>query len=508
MNDQEYTIDLADIAEALKENWKPIARITGLAIVAGFIFLLLAWFLFPRYESKAMLQIKQKGRGSAMAAVLMSGMATGDFLNPASSSMDSYIEILKSRGVVVPIIEATEEKNFFGKYPEYERYVKKKIEAEVAKGEGSALKLTSTDILLITVKDKDPEKAQRVNQMLIDGFLKRVTELNSAEKGGVKAFLEERLRTAKEDLNKAEAALEKFKVENKILSPSATAEIFTERIMDAEKRAAANQIELEAAQARLAAVNQQLSGSGSANADNVTIQKYNEELAKLESTRIAYQDKYTEKHPRMIEINERIASLKAKIQLEVDKIAALQAPSDNQVHQGLVGGKYAAEGALTVARQKGEALQKIIDQNNADLAKLPAMEQQYVRLSRDYGVANEIFMLLTKQLEQTKITEHQEPTNVLVIDPPHLPDKPAFPRKVVTVLAAALLGLIGGCGYVMYKELRNQTIRSTATIVNNAKLPVLGTIPDATCLASAMAAKQNLQTNGILGKLKEFIWKS
>ena len=506
MNDQEYTIDLADIAEALKENRKPIARITGLAIVAGLIFLLLAWFLFPTYESKAMLQIKQKGGSGGMTALL--GGRASDFLYPSSSSMDSYIEILKSRGVVVPVIEATEEQNIFGKYPEYEKYLEKRIVAEAAKASGSALNLTSTDILFVTVKAKDPGKAQHVNQLLVDGFLKRVTELNTAEKGGVRAFLEERLKTAKEDLNKAEAALEKFKVENKILSPSATAEIFTERIMDAEKRAAANQIELEAAQARLAAVNQQLSGSGSASADNVTIQKYNEELAKLESTRIAWKDKYTEKHPRMIEINERIASLKAKIQLEVDKIAALQAPSDNQVHQGLVGGKYAAEGALTVARQKGEALQKIIDQNNADLAKLPAMEQQYVRLSRDYGVANEIFMLLTKQLEQTKITEHQEPTNVLVIDPPHLPDKPAFPRKILTVVVAALLGLFGGCGYVVYKEVRNQTIRSAATIIDNVKLPVLGIIPDAACLASAMAAKDSPQANGLLDKLKEFIWKS
>lgn len=506
MNDQEYTIDLADIIEALKENWKPIARITGLAIVAGLVFLLLAWFLFPRYESKAMLQIKQKGGSGGMTALL--GGRVSDFLYPASSSMDSYIEILKSRGVVMPIIEATEGKNIFGNYPELERYIEKKIVAEAAKGSSSALKLSSTDILMVTVKDKDPEKAQKVNQMLIDGFMKRVTELNTAEKGGEKAFLEERLKTAKEDLNKAEAALEKFKVENKILSPSATAEIFTERIMDAEKRAAANQIELEAAQARLAAVNQQLSGSGSASADNVTIQKYNEELAKLESTRIAWKDKYTEKHPRMIEINERIASLQAKIQLEVNKIATLQAPSDNQVHQGLVGGKYSAEGAVTVARQKAEALQKIIDQNNADLAKLPAMEQQYVRLSRDYGVANEIFMLLTKQLEQTKITEHQEPTNVLVIDPPHLPDKPAFPRKIVTVLAAALLGLFGGCGYVVSKELRNQTIRSAATITDNAKLPVLGTIPDAAYLAVALAKEENSPEQGLLDKLKEFIWKS
>lgn len=504
MEEKEYMIDLAEVAEILEENRKPIAKITGCTIGAAILYLILAWNFFPTYESEAMLQIRQKNSGGGLGA-LMAGMGSADFLSPSSSSMDSYIEILKSRSVVVPVIEATEKKDFFDKYPDYKKYVEKRIHAEAAQDTG--MSLSSSNILMVSVKAKTAEQAQKTNQLLIDSFLKRVAELNSAEKGSVKGFLEERLKNAKEDLNKAEVALEKFKVDNKILSPSSNAEIFTERIMEAEKRAAANQIELEAAQARLAVINEQLSGSGSANADNITIQKYNEELAKLESTRIAYQDKYTEKHPRMIEINERIASLKSKIQLEVNKIAALQAPSDNVVHQGLVGGKYSAEGALTVARQKAEVLQKIIDQNNADLAKMPAMEQQYVRLSRDYGVANEIYMLLTKQLEQTKITEHQQPTNVLIVDKPHLPDKPVKPRRGLVLLAAALLGLLGSCGYVIYMGLQNRVIRTKETITEYVKLPVFGCIPDRTSLVDSEISPEETIFSRYFNKVREYIWK-
>ena len=70
-----------------------------------------------------------------------------------------------------------------------------------------------------------------------------------------------------------------------------------------------------------------------------------------------------------------------------------------------------------------------------------------------------------------------------------------------------LLGLFGGCGYVVFKELRNQTLRSAAAIVDNAKLPVLGMIPDAEWLVKVKAAKENPPSKGLLGKLKEFIWK-
>ena len=488
MEEKEYTIDLVEVFEILKESRKPIIRITGCAIIAGALFLLVAWYLFPTYESEAI------------------GMGNADFLSPNTSSMDSYIEILKSRGVVVPVIEATSEKNIFGKYPDYKQYVERKLSIGIAQGSG-AMGFSSTNILRVAVKAKTPEGAQHINQLLIDGFLRRVTDLNSAEQGSVKMFLEDRLKTAKEDLNKAETALQKFKEENKILSPSANAEIFTERIMEAEKLAAANKIELEAAQARLASINEQLKGSGAASADNVTIQHYNEELAKLETTRISYKDKYTEQHPRMIELNERITSLKAKIQEEVNKIASLQAPSDNIVHQGLVGGKYSAEGAVTVARQKAEALQKIIDQNNADLSKMPALEQQYVRLSRDYAVANEIHLLLTKQLEQTKITEKQEPTNVLVVDPPHLADKPIFPRRGVTLILAAFFGFLFSCVYVLAKGIQNRIIRSIDMVTESTALPVVGVIPDMDRMTDEQENKLVAKWNGFLNKVGDFIWK-
>lgn len=507
MEEKEYAIDLFEIAKILKENRKPIVRLTGCAIALGCVFLLVAWYLFPTYESEALLQIRQKNRGGGLAS-LMAGMGSADFLTVDSSSMDSYIEILKSRGVVIPVIEATSEQNFFGKYPDYKKYVEKRIKVEIAQGSGGG-GFSSTNLLNVAVKAKTPEQAQHINQLLLEGFLKRVKELNSAEKGSIKVFLTDRLHTAKEELYKAETALQKFKEENRILSPSANAEIFTDRIMEAEKQAAANQIELEAAQARLARINEQLNNGGAANADNVTLQHYNKELAELETTRIAYRDKYTEEHPRMIEIKERIAKLKDKIQAEINKVAALQAPSDNAVHQSLVGGKYSAEGAVTVARQKAAALQKLIEQNNAELAKMPAIEQQYIRLSRDYAVANEIHMLLTKQLEQTKITEKQEPTNVLIVDPPHLADKPIFPQRGITLLTFALLGFLGSSFYVICKEWRKHTIKTAEMISDYVDLPVFGVaLDEGTLKKDANLTLEGLNTrDDFLSKVKVAIWK-
>lgn len=496
MDDKEYTIDLLDMVKLLKENRKPILRLTGCFIAIAILYLITAFFLFPKYESEALLQIRQEKRGGGLAAML-AGFG-GDFLSMDSQELGNYAEIAKSRSVIIPIIEATEEPNYFGKYPRYQDYVEKRIAIEP---------VNKTDLLRIKVKAKTEEKAQRVNQMLIQGFLKRIAELNSLEKSALKNFLDDRLKTARDELDKAEIALQQYKVEHKIISPDANAEIFAAQITEIEKQAAANQIELEAAKAKVAAINSQLYGSGSANADNQMVQKYNAELAQLEATRIAYKEKYTDKHPKMIDVEDRIAQLKGKIREEQARIAALQSPSDNAVHQGLVAGKYTGESSLAALQQKAEALQREIDKNNAELEKLPEVERGYVKLARDYKVANEIYMMLTKKLEETKVTEFQAPNNVQVVDEPTFPDKLASPRAGLTLILAAVLGMLLSSGYIIVKELVNKSIRGVEDIKQFLDLPVLAIIPDDNVLEESTFTKGKNGKSGWKHRLEEYIWK-
>lgn len=496
MEEKEFTIDLVDMAKLLYENRKPIIKMTGIFVSIVSFFLIIVAVFFPKYDSEALLRIKQERGGSSLAAT-MAGF-TGGFLSMDSLQMESYVTILKSRSVVIPVIEATEEANSDGKYPRYEDYVKDNIKIEA---------LDLTDILHITVRSGSEEKAQKVNRLLIQGFLKRIADLNSSEKASLKAFLEDRLKTSREDLDKAEAALDRFKVEHRIISADKNAELFAERIAEAEKQLAANKIDLEVAEARVAAVNSQLQGSGAASADNQILQQYNKQLAELETTRITYKEKYTAKHPRVIDLENRITQLKSKIQEEQAKIASLQAPSDNAVHQGLVAKKYSSEGALTVLKQKAESLQQAVNKNNEELEKLPEVQREFVKLARDVGVANEIYTMLTKKLEETKITEFRTPNNVQVVDEPTLPDGRSFPKLKLFLSIAILLGLLLSCGYILVKELINKTIRSVEDIKRFLELPVLGVIPDEVASANSRVFVEQTKEPHWKMKLKEFIWK-
>ena len=485
----ENTIDLRELLDIILNNIRKIAKITLACIAIAVLYLLIA---SPVYESQSLLRIKQQqGLGDSLLATV-----TGGNTQVTQQRMSTYAEILKSRGVVIPVIEATEEQDKDGKFPAYAGYVKSRI---------TTVPFKNTEILQVSVNAKTPELAQKANSLLVEGFLNRLTDLSHTEAKATREFLTKRTDDAKGEVTKAEAALQKYKAKHRIADPVEGAKSYVTRAADIDKLKAENQLNLETAQAKLAAVDGQLGGEGRGTADNATIQKYNGQLAELEATKIGYQDKYTAKHPKMVEINDQIASLKRKIRAEINKVATLQAPSDNAVHQGLIAGKFQSEGEIAVAQKRGAALQTLEDKLNKDLEKLSKVEQGYVQVARDANVASELYVMLAKRLEEAKIAEVMVTNDVQVIDTATLPERPIKPRKALTLVLAALLGVLLGSGLVVAGELLNKKAKTEEDITNYLQLPILGVVPDANSLAKAMSKdKQNI---GIVGKLRRLLWR-
>lgn len=81
--------------------------------------------------------------------------------------MSTYAEILKSRSVIAPVIEQTEEADSDGKYMRYEDYIKNRIVTNPFK---------DTEILKVTVNANTPEGAQKANDLIVNGFLPAVDQ--------------------------------------------------------------------------------------------------------------------------------------------------------------------------------------------------------------------------------------------------------------------------------------------------------------------------------------------
>lgn len=96
---------------------------------------------------------------------------------------------------------------------------------------------------------------------------------------------------------------------------------------------------------------------------------------------------------------------------------------------------------------------------------------------RDVSVADEIYIMLAKRLEEAKVAEVAVSTEVQVVDTATLPEDPVKP-KAFDPAFGSLLGIFGGSGFVIAKELMNRTIKTTDDVANYLDLPVLGSVPD------------------------------
>lgn len=483
MNEQE--IDLRELWQIVRTNQKTIAKITG-----GFLGLAVAYLLIVpnTYQSTALLRIKQeRGLSSSIMEQLPMGNA-----QLTKQQMNTNAEILKSRHVVIPVIEQTEEEKD-GKYPRYEDYVKSHIVTKPYK---------DTEILEVDVTGKTPEKAQEANQLLVQGFLDRLTQLSHAESSATREFLEQRVKSSKKELDDAETKLKNYQVKHKIFSTDNQMKSLAERITELDKVKAQNKLDMETAQAALGSINSQLSGAGASIADSPSIQQAKSKLVDLEAQKAGYVGKYTNENPKMKEINRQISSARSSLRREISAIVAQKAPSSSAVQQKLLTDKFTNEAMIAVAQGKNDAIDQLEKKNADEIAKLPQTQQGYLQVKRDADVAQEIYVMLAKRLEEAKVAEAMVPTEVQVVDEATLPEKPIKPRKLLTLVLALFLGLFGGTGYTIARTLLNRKIRTAADVEQYLELPVLGVIPEA---KSASGKKEEEQ--GLLAGLRRKLWK-
>ena len=435
----EQIIDIKDIAKILVRKRRTIINVTGICILLGGAYLIVTP---STYQSTAMLRIKQtQGLGNS---VLSSDPSYSDTM--ARQLMNTDAEILKSRNVVEPVIN--EIAGDSSKLPTYEEFVKNRIETKPYK---------ETQLLQVSVTGKSPEEAQEANQLLIDTFLKRLAELSQVEQKTTREFLQKRVVTAKEELSEAEKKLQQFQVDNKIYSTNDQMKGLTDKITLIDREKAQNKLDLETAQAALGSINADLGSAGASIADSSTVQAYKSQLADLEARKASYVGKYTDSHPAMKEVNDQIAKAQAGLQQEIDAIVSQQAPSSNSAQQGLLTDKFKNEAALAVAQSK-EATLADLDKDNEDAMKaLPEKERGYI---------------------QAKVAEVMVPNEVQIVDAPTLPEKAIAPRRVLVMVASAIIGLILGCLYTLVNSLRNRRIQTAKDVEDMLQVPMLGVIPN------------------------------
>jgi uncharacterized protein involved in exopolysaccharide biosynthesis len=117
-----------------------------------------------------------------------------------------------------------------------------------------------------------------------------------------------------------------------------------------------------------------------------------------------------------------------------------------ELHRQLLkmGGKGESDGSPAQESQEDELYPSI--------RKLPILGVTYADLYRHMKVEETVFETLTQQYEIAKVQEAKEVPSVKVLDPPEVPEKKAFPPRILLTVLGAFLALAAGIGWVIAND--------------------------------------------------------
>ena len=443
MENKEDSIDLGRLASIMWDRKKVtggiIAGCTAIAIATAFI-------LPKQYESTTLVQTRSAGNDISGMKAMAAAMGVNVGGSASNASPLNYIELMKSRTVIDPIIDNMDWDDP-KKKPTAKDFAKKNLDIQNTK---------QTNLITVTAKGRTPEEAQMISQGVVDNFLAMQTDKNQQTQSLLVKFLNDRIENAKKESDEAAQKLADFSRENKIYSPDDQVKLAITQLDAYDKAVSDMQAQQKSAQAQYDVATQKL-GEQKAGAkayninDNSTVQSIRSQIVAKEVALIELRQRYTDQYPDVIAAQKQLNKLRQSLVTEVNNVVDSNAATLNTAQMELLKNQAVAQAQASAAAASEEAIKGKRAEKEKELGEFPDNAMTYMQLDRDAKIKQQIYTSLVNQCEQDKIQEAMESMDIQVIDPADLPDvdKPAAPRRKLIAGVGFLIGLMVSIGYVL-----------------------------------------------------------
>lgn len=438
--EKEESIDLGKLWQVTKAHKKVVG---GIIVGCTAIATITAFVLPKQYESTTLVQTRS-------ASKEMGGQAAGMLGTSTASPTNNYMELMKTRTVLDPIIDELYEGKDPDKKPDAAGFAKSNLDIKNTKG---------TNLITVTAKGKTPEEAQQISQEVVDNFLKMQTDNSQQTQSLLVQFLNGRIEEAKKDSDDAAQKFADFSREHKLYSPDEQLKQAITQVSAYDKSIADLQSQQKAAQAQYDVATNKLGQQKSSSKayginDNGTVQSIRGQIVAKEVELAGLRQKYTDNNPTVIASQQQLNQLQSDLAREVSAVVDSSAASLNSAQMELVKNQAVAEASISAAKASEDAVRAKKAEIEQDIDKYPDDMVTYLQLKSDAEIKKTIYTNLVQQCEQNKIQEAMESMDIQVIDEANLPKNPSAPRKKLIAAVGFVLGCIIAFGYslVMYKR--------------------------------------------------------
>jgi polysaccharide chain length determinant protein (PEP-CTERM system associated) len=488
-------------SRSLDEYWAIIRRRRWYIILPVFVIWALAWvgsWLVPSiYRSEALILVEQQ----KVPEHYVIPNVTVNLQDRLQSMTQQILSRTRLESVINHFhLSQTGLSGSFAQAEDSVERMRKDIAIELVEAPGRAGQLTA---FKIRYSADNPRLAQQVNSELTSLFIDENLKSQQQLSESTTAFLQTQLAEARTKLEEQEAKVRAFKANHfgnlptqvetnvQILSGLQGQLQSTQRALDGANQ---QRLYLESLQQEYQSAQ---ASSDNGNSGEVSADTLNEDLLdarkRLQEARL----KYTEEHPDVVKLKDRVAKLE-KLKDEKDSESELDAEpskSTSEVDPGAATGVQHGTSAIMQVQsqlkanrleiqnyqQRERKIESDIAMYQARLNLTPATEQELADISRGYEESKTNYnSLLQKQNQSqlaTSLEQRQQGEQFHILDPPSLPPRPSAPNHLVISIAGLIIGLVVGAGLTALLEMTNIRVRQEKDLEDVIPLKVLVGIP-------------------------------
>ncbi|HAA21129.1 MAG TPA: hypothetical protein DCP28_21090 [Cytophagales bacterium] len=348
-------------------------------------------------------------------------------------------------------------------------------------GNLKAERIGTSDMLKVRYSNLDAWLCQKTLELFTEVFMEKHQVLKHQDSNQAISFFEQQVRASQAALAEAEAQLEAFGTDNKIINYYEQTRYIAEQKEDLDKLFFEERMDFEAAKASLTELETKLETkyniavtSGQMLDLRDRLSDISNKIALLELNRAGPQEdaRMARYQTQALTIQDSIAE---KTQTLFTLSRTVEGVSADQIlkewlHNTII--YYQSEARISAIRQRQQDFENIY-------ARFAPLGSKLKKIEREIGVREEEYLSNLHSLNVAKLHQYnlQMSTNLKVVDPPFLPLEAAPSKRMQMTILGCMLGFIFPFGVLVALALFDPTLKSPGQLAKLSGYSVLGAFP-------------------------------
>jgi capsular exopolysaccharide synthesis family protein len=469
MNEQEREIDLMEILALLKRHIYLFAAI--ILIVMTFTVAQI-YRMVKIYSSTATIEIEPKAANvlGGNMEVVQSG-SQGSYYTNKDYYATQY-EIIQSRAVAQKVLEMVPGENVL----EYLGFDLEKIEPDKIKdidpvavllAKINVVPQKNSNIVRISVEDKDPEKAAFLANAVASSYIEFNLEKKYFETKDAARWLMDQSVSLKQNLENSEMMLFEFKQSNNVLATTfeAKQELLSNRIIKLTNTLTDQEIRRNALTAKI----EEYSHLDIENPEDGFFKEISKENPLIGDLKLKYlevvskinesEQVYGEKHPKVVTLLADKENIEKSFRSEISGVIS----------------SYNLE--LKMLDNEMKKNRKMLSESQTEAINLNKLDINYSKLRREVETNKKLYDIVLERSKEADLSALLKNNNIRMIDRALVSKIPVKPRKQIILLAGFAIALVLASLAVFLVEFFDTKFKSFKELETISGKSLLGIIP-------------------------------